>query len=110
MTAQSGAVRMNQRFGSALNLNVHFYMLFPDGVYTPMLWGINRFHRTQAPNQQELMELVHTISQRVVSIEGEETDVPGLSCPQFSSLICREFMVIPFIIRIGFRPSCSASP
>ncbi len=33
-TAQTGAVTLIQRFGSALNLNVHFHMLFLDGVYT----------------------------------------------------------------------------
>jgi hypothetical protein len=30
--AQCGAVTLIQRFGSALNLNVHFHMLIPDGV------------------------------------------------------------------------------
>jgi hypothetical protein len=40
-------------------------MLFVDGVYTPTPWGKNRFHRTNAPYQQELSELVHTISHRV---------------------------------------------
>jgi putative transposase len=32
-TARTGAVMFIQRFGSALNLNVHFHMLFLDGVY-----------------------------------------------------------------------------
>ena len=36
-TAQTGAVTLIQRFGSALNLNVHFHMLFLDGVYTTTL-------------------------------------------------------------------------
>ena len=31
--AQCGAVTLIQRFGSALNLNVHFHMLWLDGVY-----------------------------------------------------------------------------
>ena len=30
--AQCGAVTVIQRFGSDLNLNVHFHMLIPDGV------------------------------------------------------------------------------
>jgi hypothetical protein len=30
-TAQTGAVTLIQRFGSALNLNGHFHMLFLDG-------------------------------------------------------------------------------
>lgn len=32
-TAQTGAVTLIQRFGSALNLNIHFHMLILDGVY-----------------------------------------------------------------------------
>ena len=64
-TAQTGAVTLIQRFGSALNLNVHFHMLFLDGVYTTTPWGKSRFHRTNAPGQQELVALVHTISHRV---------------------------------------------
>jgi len=32
-TAQTGAVTFMQRFGSALNLNIHFHMTFLDGVY-----------------------------------------------------------------------------
>lgn len=64
-SAQTGAVTLIQRFGSALNLNVHFHMLFVDGVYATTPWGRSRFHRTNAPDQQELTELVHTISHRV---------------------------------------------
>jgi len=32
-SARTGAVTLNQRFGAALNLNVHFHMLVHDGVY-----------------------------------------------------------------------------
>ena len=32
-TANTGAVTLIQRFGSALNRNIHFHMLFLDGVY-----------------------------------------------------------------------------
>jgi len=64
-TAQTGAVTLIQRFGSALNLNVHFHMLFLDGVYTATKYGKTRFQHTNAPDQQELADLVHTISHRV---------------------------------------------
>jgi hypothetical protein len=40
-------------------------MLFLDGVYTTTRWDKSWFHRTNAPDQRELVELVHTISQRV---------------------------------------------
>lgn len=32
-TAVTGAITLIQRFGSALNLNIHFHMRFLDGVY-----------------------------------------------------------------------------
>ena len=64
-TAQTGAVTLIQRFGSALNLNVHFHMLFLDGVYTETKYGKKRFLRANAPDQNELVALVHTISHRV---------------------------------------------
>ena len=34
-TAHTGAVTLIQRFGSALNLNIHFHMLFLDGPLAP---------------------------------------------------------------------------
>jgi hypothetical protein len=55
-----------QRFGSALNANIHFHMLFLDGVYVD---GVNgspaRFRGLKAPTRDELTQLVHTIAQRV---------------------------------------------
>ena len=33
-TGQTGAVTLIQRFGSALNLNLHYHLLFLDGAYT----------------------------------------------------------------------------
>jgi hypothetical protein len=64
--AQTGAVTLIQRFGSALNLNIHFHMLFLDGVY---IGGSNgqpvRFRQIKAPNTNELNRLTHTIAHRV---------------------------------------------
>ncbi len=38
-TARTGAVTLIQWFGSALNLNIHFHMLFLDGVNVDRLDG-----------------------------------------------------------------------
>ena len=46
-TARTGAVTLIQRFGSALNLNIHFHMLFLDGVYVNHPNGIGRFRWAQ---------------------------------------------------------------
>ena len=52
-----------QRFGSALNLNVHFHMLFLDGVYVPGA-GM-RFRSVKAPTTGELCDLSNEIASRV---------------------------------------------
>ena len=65
-TAQTGAVTLIQRFGSALNLNIHFHMLFLDGVYIDNPHGSRaRFRWIRAPSSEELTQLTHTIAQRV---------------------------------------------
>jgi len=64
-TARTGAVTLIQRFGSALNLNVHFHMLFLDGVYVEGPHGLARFRWVKAPTSEELTQLAHTIAQRV---------------------------------------------
>jgi len=65
-TAKSGAVTLIQRFGGALNLNIHFHMLFLDGVYFDSRPGNNPgFRRVKAPTSDELTQLTHTIARRV---------------------------------------------
>ena len=81
---------MEQRFGSALNANIHLHrihpcirplrgklrlcksavlpichILFLDGVYVARDNGTPRFHRVKAPERSELATLVQPISQRV---------------------------------------------
>ena len=63
--AKTGAVTLIQRFGSALNLNVHFHMLFLDGVYVEQSHGSARFRWVKAPTSPELTQLTHTIAHRV---------------------------------------------
>jgi hypothetical protein len=64
-TAHTGAVTLIQRFGSALNLNIHFHMLFLDGVYlsgnadTPP-----RFRWVKAPTSNKLTQLTRAIAER----------------------------------------------
>ncbi len=64
-TAQAGAVTLIQRFGSALNLNVHFHMLFLDGVYVERPDGSLRFRWVRAPTSAELAGLTKTLARRI---------------------------------------------
>jgi hypothetical protein len=62
-TAQAGAVTLIQRFGSALN--IHFHMLFLDGVYVDQPNGAARFRWVKSPSSAEITRLTHTIAHRV---------------------------------------------
>ena len=42
-TAGTGAVTLIQRFGSAVNLNIHYHVLFLDGVYLDSANGTATF-------------------------------------------------------------------
>jgi hypothetical protein len=61
----TGAVTLIQRFGSALNLNIHFHLLFLDGIYLYRDARPPQFQRVKAPDKGELEKLVKLISQRV---------------------------------------------
>ena len=56
---------MIQRFGSALNRNVHFHMLFLDGVYVARSDGSLRLRWVKAPTSAELTELTQTLARRI---------------------------------------------
>jgi len=66
-TAQCGTVTLIQRFGSALNLNVHFHMLWLDGVYEPVAARPDkpRLRRARAPTSAQLTQLAGKIAHRV---------------------------------------------
>jgi Putative transposase len=63
--AQTGAVTLIQRFGSALNLNIHFHKLVLDGVYGECPDSSRRFCWVKAPTREELAQLTHTLASRV---------------------------------------------
>jgi hypothetical protein len=59
-----GSVTFIQRFGSTLNLNPHFHMLFAvresvQGKHVP-------FHRTPIPTDEDVAQLVETIRHRIL--------------------------------------------
>ncbi len=84
-TAQCGAVTLIQRFGSALILNIHFLMLWLEGVYedsTEPPQRKPRLRRTRAPTSVQLTQLAGTIAHRVCRhlarrgwLEGEDESV-----------------------------------
>jgi len=68
-TAKTGAVTLIQRFGSALNLNIHFHMLFLDGVYELDSSGTTaNFHAIETPTSIEMNSLLHRISECIARL------------------------------------------
>ena len=64
-TGDTGAVTFVQRFGSALNLNVHFHMLFLDGAYAVHADDSLVFRRVPEPGTKELQEILERIAERI---------------------------------------------
>jgi hypothetical protein len=64
-TGATGAVTLVQRFGSALNLNVHFHMVFLDGAYQTVGAAAPVFRPVAAPESSELQQLVEQIAGRI---------------------------------------------
>jgi hypothetical protein len=73
----TGAVTLIQRFGSALNLNVHLHMLVLDGA---CLVGTEPpvFRRVAPPGQAELQALLERIAERI----GRALERQGVLAPQ----------------------------
>ena len=65
--ADSGAVTLIQRFGSAANLNIHLHCLVLDGVYR-RTDGEPVFVEVPAPTDEELQALLHKIITRLMKL------------------------------------------
>ena len=63
--ADTGAVTLIQRFGSAANLNIHLHCLVLDGVYLNRD-GVAVFHEAAAPTVEELEALLAKIITRTM--------------------------------------------
>ncbi|NNF95797.1 MAG: IS91 family transposase, partial [Halobacteria archaeon] len=65
--AQTGAVTLIQRFGSAANLNIHLNCIFLDGVYRITDEG-PVFQPVRAPTSEQLQTLLNQIIKRVMKL------------------------------------------
>ena len=64
-TAQTDAVTLIQRFGSSLDLNVHFHMLFLDEVFVERSDGSLGFLWVKEATSAELVRLTQTLALRI---------------------------------------------
>jgi Putative transposase len=66
--ADSGAVTLIQRFGSAANLNIHLHCLVLDGVYRRGADGVPEFVEVPAPTDEALQTVLHKIITRLMKL------------------------------------------
>jgi len=117
-----GSVTAVQRFGSALNLNVHFHTLAFDGVFRRDLNGGEfRFVALQRPDENELRSMVARIRSRILSLlrrrgpgvadaedvaVAEPMDSPSLGACAAASLVHRVSFGPTYIPQIAAPISC----
>lgn len=66
---QCGAITFVQRFGSALQLNVHLHVAVPDGLFVE-----GAFHRLPPPRDEDVELLLRKTAQRVVRMLKSNVD------------------------------------
>jgi hypothetical protein len=67
-TLKTGGVTVIQRFGSALNLNVHFHTLMIDGVYQLAPTGAVVFHPVPSPTDDEVAAVAEHVYRKVARL------------------------------------------
>jgi hypothetical protein len=81
LAGEAGSITVVQRFGSALNLNVHFHCLVLDGLFVEAPnTGAPRWHRARAPTTEDIEALVVRIADRAEAFlarRGHGREEPG---------------------------------
>ena len=72
---RTGGVTAVQRFGGAINLNVHFHTLVPDGVFSVQGDGPAGFVPLSPPSDEELTAILERIVRRTAkALAGHEAE------------------------------------
>jgi len=71
---QCGAVTFIQRFGSALNANLHFHTLALDGVYATGAGAPTRFLPLPPPNADEVARVLAGTARRIARLLGSRAE------------------------------------
>ncbi|MBN1568991.1 MAG: transposase [Acidobacteria bacterium] len=66
--AKCGAVTFVQRFGGAINLNIHLHSLIPDGVYYMDAQQRIRFQRLPKPSDSEVARVMERHARRIIRL------------------------------------------
>jgi len=99
--SQIGAVTFIQRFGSALNLNVHFHTLFSDGVYYKTETGEYNFLRLAEPTKEELIFLASKIQDKVNTLV-KKFGLSDLDQESFDENLLKDVTTLSISQKAGF--------
>ena len=70
---QTGSLTVVQRFGSSLNLNVHFHVIAMDGVYAEQSDESLLFHPLPAPSDEDIARVARAVCRKVTRYLGQLT-------------------------------------
>jgi hypothetical protein len=84
--ARCGAVTFVQRFGDALNLNVHFHTLAIDGIYVTDDAGDLEFRRVGPPSDAEVARVANRVSRGVIRLLERRGLGPQMSADESDAL------------------------
>ena len=123
---RTGTVTVIQRFGGALNLNVHFHMLVVDGVFVREPNGSLRFAAAKAPTDLEVEALLGVTRRRVLRLlvrrgllceepaeSLDESEAPPLHALYSASVRQRVAMgrrAGATVLRLGDAPTTTVAP
>jgi hypothetical protein len=78
---RTGMLTVIQRFGSGVNLNVHFHTLVLDGVFAELAPGRLQFHAAPPPSDAAVTQVLATIRHRVERLLARRGLEPGVAEP-----------------------------
>jgi hypothetical protein len=74
-----GCVAFTQRFDSALRLNLHFHVLWPDGVFTCPRYPLDapaEFHPAERPSEDDIARLAQVLRDRILRFLRKKGKLP----------------------------------
>ena len=111
--ADSGAVTLIQRFGSAANLNIHLHCLVLDGVYRRSADGAPVFVEAPAPTDEALQAVLHKVITRMMKLltrrgvlieEQGQTTMADNDADSDEARVLRPLQAAACTYRIAFGP------
>ena len=90
----TGSVTFVQRFGSAMQLSIHYHVVMPDGVFVRADDGGVSFRRLPAPDDEDVEALLGRCAARVLrllrrELGDDEPEADGLAALEAASLAAR---------------------